>query len=797
MTFSSIDPFDLHGFASESAKQYRKHIQELVYYGESRLKRAVDEILKKPMEDQAPFQKCLRKELHYFLTYVGLITSMGQVVDVPFTLRSLAFSLGRIAPEDLPMQFNVEFVQALNITRDEDRGEVVASYKRPWWEEFRPSWRSVIDDGSIGECLSHHRKLIGIENKHRFIESLGSDITPSSFAMTPGERMLFEPLQNARRTIMVMTEAQTSHQSVIFRKAEEYWNLHDASKAEGMNRDHWKMGITEMGNNITEIGGVDYVDRISTPAFQRATSCNDPPLVRDSKHRSKDWKPSELDDDYSLSPLPSPALLYRSESIQTDQGTVPVETVPPHSGPDISCGSPEEMGDLSMQASLSPGFASARSRDEMAELYEDIKPHIQEPIQSYSPEFHPPIRIPLADELGDLFRDIPSTPGRSFDMEILGIQSPNVLATLYEEITPQFGIDRQSSPEIKTLRLNPSADDLGELFNDILPPSGLSIDPDITATRPSDVRSTRDEDVTLQINVDRQSSPEICALRLNPSPDDLGDLFRDILPPAGLYPNLDINGTRPSNVPATLYKEITPQVDVIRQSSPEIYAPHLNPSPDELGNLFRGILPPSGPFSNVEYTGTQSPQECTTMREDSTPKCYPSRHIASTDELSELFMDILPNPEPLKRSEAQTPNKRSGFPEDTPPTYHPNCYISSPDELGELFRDLKPASELSESPSAYVAQSPNDIAALWQNTNQPNNHSPRHNASPNELGALFQGITRLAQTTDNSANTALQGTSNVMSRPPASSNIHEDQSLSLGSSNHLNGLPSKRQRRQK
>ena len=49
----------------------------------------------------------------YVLSYVGICTSTGQVLEIPILLRSLAASIGTIDEDRLSLAFNHDFLMTL------------------------------------------------------------------------------------------------------------------------------------------------------------------------------------------------------------------------------------------------------------------------------------------------------------------------------------------------------------------------------------------------------------------------------------------------------------------------------------------------------------------------------------------------------------------------------------------------------------------------------------------------------------------------------------------------------------
>ncbi|KAF8811073.1 hypothetical protein BYT27DRAFT_7253203 [Phlegmacium glaucopus] len=157
-TIRRFNPFNLqHG----SDQNIHATIQEIVYYAESRFWCIVNKISKAEPDRQSWMQKLLHRELLVILSYVGISSAIGQTVDVPIIVRSLADSMAMLQGNDLPIPFDPEFLTMLDIgAHDKDnKSRVVTKYEYAWWNGRKPrslAMAEILDHSSIQKCLDLH-----------------------------------------------------------------------------------------------------------------------------------------------------------------------------------------------------------------------------------------------------------------------------------------------------------------------------------------------------------------------------------------------------------------------------------------------------------------------------------------------------------------------------------------------------------------------------------------------------------------------------------------------------------------
>jgi hypothetical protein len=152
-------------------------IQEIVNYAESRFWLIIHEISKADNDHQSWMQKLLRRELVwvnclrllsiltifqvFVLSYVGMANAMGQILDIPIIIRSLAISIALLREGSLPAEFEPDFLATLDIGNPER--PIIAQYAHAWWKAPKPinlDLADILDSSSLQLCLDEHRDQI-------------------------------------------------------------------------------------------------------------------------------------------------------------------------------------------------------------------------------------------------------------------------------------------------------------------------------------------------------------------------------------------------------------------------------------------------------------------------------------------------------------------------------------------------------------------------------------------------------------------------------------------------------------
>ncbi|KAF8804423.1 hypothetical protein BYT27DRAFT_7025902, partial [Phlegmacium glaucopus] len=98
----------------------------------------------------------------FILSYVGIANAIGQTVDVPIIVRSLADSMAMLQQDDLPIPFDPEFLMMLDIGAHEsdNKSRVVEKYNRAWWNGRKPrslAIAKILDHSCLPKCLHMHK----------------------------------------------------------------------------------------------------------------------------------------------------------------------------------------------------------------------------------------------------------------------------------------------------------------------------------------------------------------------------------------------------------------------------------------------------------------------------------------------------------------------------------------------------------------------------------------------------------------------------------------------------------------
>ena len=106
------------------------------------------------------------------MSYVGMATSLGLVVEVPMVLQSLSVSLAAVPNANLPIPFDLGLIAMLDSgTNDSDFGRIVKSYALAWWQGTRrPADGGTLTAKTLERCLEQHR--LGL------LETMGGEPMP-------------------------------------------------------------------------------------------------------------------------------------------------------------------------------------------------------------------------------------------------------------------------------------------------------------------------------------------------------------------------------------------------------------------------------------------------------------------------------------------------------------------------------------------------------------------------------------------------------------------------------------------
>ncbi|KAF9552132.1 hypothetical protein CPC08DRAFT_768534 [Agrocybe pediades] len=157
-------PYDLEQ-RSQSNQKY-ENVQKILYYGESRCRAIVAAILKAPPSKVRLMQLALREELFVFMGYVGMMSSVNRVLDIPIFIRSLAEGFVFSPDEYFPVRFNTDLVEILEASARHGYGSVVPSYLFQWWtKEEEVKMMDIITWHRVTQCVPYHEKQLEEQGK--------------------------------------------------------------------------------------------------------------------------------------------------------------------------------------------------------------------------------------------------------------------------------------------------------------------------------------------------------------------------------------------------------------------------------------------------------------------------------------------------------------------------------------------------------------------------------------------------------------------------------------------------------
>lgn len=90
-----------------------------------------------------------------------MASAIGQVLDIPIIIRSLAASLSMIREESLPIKFEPDFLLTMDIGSPET--PAIAKFENAWWKGRKPrtlDLANILDSKSLQACLDTHREQL-------------------------------------------------------------------------------------------------------------------------------------------------------------------------------------------------------------------------------------------------------------------------------------------------------------------------------------------------------------------------------------------------------------------------------------------------------------------------------------------------------------------------------------------------------------------------------------------------------------------------------------------------------------
>jgi len=166
-----------------------RKIQQILYYAESRFSIILRNLKKADAKAQDWHQKLLHRELVsglffiycifmcvsvllqqlFILSYIGYVTSIGDSVDVPIIVRSLAESIAMLEEHDLPVSVTRDLLMTLDTDLSEQNPlcRQVDRYECAWWTARKPrdlKTADILDRSTVDKCLAMHLRKIQEED---------------------------------------------------------------------------------------------------------------------------------------------------------------------------------------------------------------------------------------------------------------------------------------------------------------------------------------------------------------------------------------------------------------------------------------------------------------------------------------------------------------------------------------------------------------------------------------------------------------------------------------------------------
>ena len=181
----------------------------------------------------------------FVMSLIGIATSIGQSMDVPILIRSLASSIGSLNEEILSLSFDPDFLLTLDSDLSEQHKtcQIVQQYQSSWWTVKKPrnlDWADVLNISSLERCLRTHREQItGLVDtsarpgKHTTFPSPATAIeSPSCNKCHEYSHILSKTLYdlvNVHNYAKLLTTCSETQWNIDMRRASTFYSLHEAS----------------------------------------------------------------------------------------------------------------------------------------------------------------------------------------------------------------------------------------------------------------------------------------------------------------------------------------------------------------------------------------------------------------------------------------------------------------------------------------------------------------------------------------------------------------------------------------
>lgn len=197
------------------------------------------------------------------MSYVGMATSVGQVMVIPIILRSLAESLACIRPADLPITFDSSFIALLDVgTTEEQFSRVVRSYALPWWSVTRrPLEDGILNGVTLKKCLAHHRHEQLFDMQGNRIPDIPNLLLPRLMLSAPANQMIYQSLAgdllgHIRQTLnyaSAMAASSLAHLDISSRRGCAFNTLHESVLLKELQSEPVKITGEGSGSKATRL----------------------------------------------------------------------------------------------------------------------------------------------------------------------------------------------------------------------------------------------------------------------------------------------------------------------------------------------------------------------------------------------------------------------------------------------------------------------------------------------------------------------------------------------------------------
>jgi len=252
----------------------RLNIQEIIFYCASRVRASLIDISQEKNGSKGIWKlEIFREELvyalnnHAFITSsqnfqefalhnVGLAAAIGQSVEIPIILRSVACDLYQLGPiAGSTYVINRDLLASLDAgcNIDEDLSAVADSYFIPWWtSDNPPPNHGRLNSGTIHRALEHHRKVTGIKeilpvktDKSRYTWNRSVAFVPEGVKLDCNRCRLYrgvalgvlDNIQDLRHHVHGLEVSYEERADLAVRRAAGFFQLYEAALMKESSKD--------------------------------------------------------------------------------------------------------------------------------------------------------------------------------------------------------------------------------------------------------------------------------------------------------------------------------------------------------------------------------------------------------------------------------------------------------------------------------------------------------------------------------------------------------------------------------